>query len=144
MNDHKQTVTVDAGPLLSALRGGKARAALFSGKFVFITAEHTTWEVKKYIPEFANESGVNESELFYALDRFPIIAFPPIVYEEKRQQAVNLIAHRDSKDVDILSLALKFNTPLWTNDKDFENIPAPQILTTSDMLEKIDALKDEF
>jgi len=143
MNDHKQTVAVDAGPLLSALRGGKARAVLFSGKFVFITAEHTTWEVKKYIPELATESGVNESELFYAFDRFPIIAFPPVVYDEKRRQADNLISHRDPKDVDILSLALKFNTPLWTNDKDFENIPDLQTLTTTDMLQKIAALEGE-
>lgn len=143
MNDQKQTIAVDAGPLLSALRGGKARIALFSGKFIFITTEHTTWEVKKYIPELSKESGVSESELFYAFDHFPIIAFPPIVYDDKRQQADNLIAHRDPKDVNILALALKFSTPLWSNDRDFENIPGLEVLATTDMLEKLAVLEDE-
>jgi len=140
MNESKETIAVDANPLLSALRGGKARMALFSGKFSFITTEHTTWEVKKYIPELSNESGVPESELFYAFDRFPIVSMPPVVYDEKRKQAEDLIAHRDPKDVDILALALKLNTPLWTNDKDFHNLPELKIYTTAAMLAKLAAL----
>jgi predicted nucleic acid-binding protein len=142
MSGLRETIAVDANPLLSALRGGKARVALLSGKFIFITTEYTTWEVKKYIPELSKESGVPESELFYAFDHFPIIAMPPVVYDEKRNQAENLIARRDPKDVDILALALKLDTPLWTNDKDFNNISELKVFTTSDMLEKLAAPTD--
>lgn len=142
MSEPKETITVDANPLLSALRGGRARMALFSGKFIFMTTEHTTWEVKKYIPELANQSNVPESELFYAFDHFPIIAIPPVVYDEKRQQAEALIAHRDPKDVDILALALKLDTSLWTNDRDFNDIPELQTFTTAEMLKKLAVLKD--
>jgi predicted nucleic acid-binding protein len=140
MSEQKETVVVDANPLLSTLRGGKARSVLFSGKFIFVTTEHTTWEVKKYIPELANQSGVPESELFYAFDRLPVIVISSVVYDEKRKQAENFIAHRDPKDVDILALALKFDIPLWTNDTDFDHLPNPQILTTADMLEKLGML----
>ena len=136
MNVLKETIAVDANPLLSALRGGKTRQALLSDRFVFITTEQTTWEVKKYIPEIALESGVAEIELFFAFDRFPIISVPSVAYREKLKQAENLIAHRDPKDVEILALVLSFNIPLWTNDKDFENLHEVKIFTTLSMLEK--------
>lgn len=140
MSETRETIAVDANPLLSALRGGRARAALFSGKFILITAEFTTWEVKKYIPELAKESVVPESELFYAFERFPITAIPPHVYDEKRKQAESLMARRDPKDVDILALALKYEAALWTNDKDFDDLPDLQVFTTADMLAKLAAL----
>ncbi len=37
-----------------------------------MTSEHTTWEVKKYIPEIAAATGKPENELFYAFDHFSI------------------------------------------------------------------------
>ncbi|NUO81051.1 hypothetical protein HUU05_13310 [candidate division KSB1 bacterium] len=140
MNVARETIAVDANPLLSALRGGRARAVLFSGKFFFLTTEFTTWEVKKYIPELSNKTDIPESELFYAFDRFPITAIPPRVYDEKRKQAQALIARRDPKDVDILALALKHEVSLWTNDKGFNNLSELQVFTTADMLEKLAVL----
>lgn len=101
MNEPKETIAVDANPLFSALRGGRAKSVLYSDKFSFITTEYTTWEVKKYIPEISVDTGVPESEIFDAFDRFPITSMPPDVYDEMRQQAENLIARRDPKDVDI-------------------------------------------
>lgn len=142
MNEPKETITVDANHLLSALRGGKARALLYSGKFSFIKIEHATWEVKKYIPELSKASGFPKSELFYAFERYPITSMSPVMYDEKRKQAEDLMAHRDPKDVDILALALKLNTPLWTNDKAFQDLPEVEILTTAAMLAKLAALTD--
>lgn len=107
MSEQKPILIIDANPLLSALRGGKARSVLFSKEFIFFTTEHTTWEVKKYLPKLSAESAVSEGELLYAFDRFPIISIPAILYDDKRPQAVDLIADRDPKDVDVLALALK-------------------------------------
>ena len=139
-SEPKETITVDANPFAVGTSRGKARAVLFSGKFIFITAEYTIWEVKKYIPELSNQSGVPASDLLFTFDHFPILSVPSVVYDEKRQQAANLIAHRDPKDVDILALALKFNTPLWTNDRDFQTLSELKIFTTADILEKLAAL----
>lgn len=140
MNAFRQTIAVDANPLLSALRGGRAESVLLSDKFIFVTTEHTTWEVKKYIPEISAKSGVPESELFYMLNCYPIISIPPFIYDEKRQQAEALIANRDPKDVDILALTLKWNIPLWTNDHDFDNIQQITTFTTAEILAQIAAL----
>jgi len=136
MSNQKKTIAVDANPLVSSLRGGRARMVLLSAEFIFITTEQIIWEVKKYIPQLATQSGVSETELLFALDRFPIIAIPSVAYADKREQAEELIAWRDHKDVDILALALKFNAPLWSNDKDFQNIQELQLLTTADILEQ--------
>lgn len=142
MSASRETIAIDANPLLSVLRSGKAKTVLFSGKFVFITTEHTTWEVKKYIPELSQQAGVPEQELFYVFDHFPITTMPAAVYDDKRAQAEALIAHRDPKDIDLLALALKFSAPLWTNDKDFSNLPEVTIFSTAEMLEKLTVLAD--
>lgn len=140
MNGFRQTLAVDANPLLSALRGGRAEDALLSDKFIFVTTEYTTWEVKKYIPALAAKSGMPESELFYMLDHYPIVAVPPFIYNEMRQHAETLIAHRDPDDVEILALILKWNIPLWTNDHDFDNIPEITTFTTAEILAQIATL----
>lgn len=141
MNEPRETMVVDANPLLSAMRGGRARAVLFSGKFTFITAEHTTWEVKKYLSELSAKSGVPEDALFYAFDRFPIVAVHPAVYDKQREQAESLIADRDPKDVDVLvALALALKAPIWTEDGDFDDIQEVQVFTTAMMLAKLAAL----
>jgi len=140
MNESKETIAVDANPLFSALRGGRARNALYSKKFRFLTTEYTTWEVKKYIPEISADTGMPESELFEAFDRFPIASKPANDYDEKRKHAEELIAHRDPKDVDILALALKFDIPIWTNDRHFNNLSEVKIFTTAEIFAKMAAL----
>jgi len=140
MNGFRQTLAVDANPLLSALRGGRAENVLLSDKFIFVTTEYTTWEVKKYIPLFSAKSGVPEIKLFYMFDHYPIVAVPPFIYDEKRRQAEALIAHRDPDDVEILALTLKWNIPLWTNDHDFDNISEITTFTTAEILVKIATL----
>ncbi len=143
MNNTKEIIVIDANPLLSALLGARARSILLSGKFRFITAEHTTWEVKKYIPRVAELTGVAEAELLFAFDHFPIIAFQPKEYDDERSTADMLISKRDPKDVDILALALKFGAPVWSEDKDFEGIEEIELLKTSDLFNRLSILSHE-
>ena len=143
MNNTREIIVVDANPLLSALLGGKARSILLSGKFSFITSEYTTWEVKKYIPVVSEQTGVAEEEVLFAFDHFPIIAFQPKEYHDKLWAAEMLIGKRDPKDVDILALALKFDFPIWSEDKDFSGIEEIELFRTSDMLNKLSNLINE-
>ncbi|MCI0694310.1 PIN domain-containing protein [candidate division KSB1 bacterium] len=85
---------------------------------------------------------MNNSDNVSIIDHYPIVAIPPFVYDEKRQQAEVLIAHRDPKDVDILALTLKLDIPLWTNDRDFDNIHEIKTFTTAELLEKLNTLRD--
>lgn len=143
MNNTGVTIVIDANPLLSALLGGKARAILLSGKFRFITSEYTTWEVKKYIPLVSERTDVAEEELLIAFEHFPITAFQAKEYDDTRLAAEMLIGKRGPKDVDILALALKFDTPVWSEDKDLAGIEEIELFRTSDMLNKLSNLINE-
>lgn len=132
---NKKSIVIDANPLLSALLGGRARLILLSNKYYFVTTEHTTWEVKKYIPTVAKLSDVSEEELYFAFDRFPILVYQACDYDDKRKLSEKLIGHRDLKDVDILALALKLKIPIWSDDKDFEAIEGIELLKTSAIIE---------
>jgi len=143
MNNTREIIIVDADPLLSALLGGRARSILLSGKFKFITSEYTTWEEKKYIPKVSERTGVAEEELLFAFNNFPITAFQPKEYYDRREAAEMLISKRDPKDVDILALALKFIAPIWSDDRDFEGIEGLILFKTFDMLNKLSNLANE-
>ncbi|MBI5473159.1 MAG: hypothetical protein HY961_12520 [Ignavibacteriae bacterium] len=129
-------------PLVAALLGGQARSVLFSSRFNFVTTESATWEVKKYISPLSARSGVSERELFYALDRFPITTIPSNLFDDTLDDAKRLIAHRDPKDVQVLALALKFGTAIWTNDTDFDNLHGVRVFKTAEMLEKLAELEE--
>ena len=45
-----------------------------------------------------------------------------------------LIGWRDPKDVPVLALALRLRLPVWTEDRDFENLPGVSVYKTADLL----------
>lgn len=45
-----------------------------------------------------------------------------------------MISHIDKKDIDILALALKFETYLWSQDKHFDSSGYSKILKTYDFI----------
>ncbi|MBU2025428.1 hypothetical protein KJ912_01690 [Patescibacteria group bacterium] len=55
-------------------------------------------------------------------------------YQEKIKEADGLIKHIDKKDVEILALALKYQTHLWSQDKHFDECKYQKILKTYDFL----------
>jgi hypothetical protein len=48
-------LVVDANPLISALRRGKAMRVFVSRRFRFYTTIRTIWQAQRYIPEIARE-----------------------------------------------------------------------------------------
>lgn len=142
---------------MAALISEQTRQIFLVEGFEFITTERTTWEVKKYIPEFAiklanklKQQGINkavdelERSLFERFEKLPIIAFQDFDYQSHLLLAKELIAKRDPKDVDILALALKAKVPLWSQDKDFEPTAKEghiRLLKTSQVLRIIQNLK---
>lgn len=144
MNAQNETIAVDASPLISTLLGGRARLVLFSPQFSFITTEFTTWEVKKYIPLISTKTDIPEIDLITIFERTPIVARQSFEYDSMRGQASKMIAQRDPKDVNILALALQFNIPIWSEDKDLISLKEIEVLTTADMFEKLDTFASEL
>jgi predicted nucleic acid-binding protein len=50
-------------------------------------------------------------------------------YAKSMAQAARLISHRDPEDVELLALALHLRSPIWSNDKDFDNLPVRRFST---------------
>jgi predicted nucleic acid-binding protein len=127
-------LVIDANPIISALLGGKARKILFSSKFQFFSTQHSLFEVEKYLPVLAKKIGLPEEELFRASQLLPITVYQPIEYDAQVQRAFELIGHRDAKDAPILALALHLGYPLWSDDRDFEDIPELVVRRTAEIL----------
>ena len=130
---------VDANPLLSALLGGKAREILFSGKIVFMSSQHTLFEVEKYLPRVAKRIGLDELDLWREFQLLPVIAVQPRAYDSELKRATELIGQRDPKDVHVLALALRLGLPIWTEDRDFEGLPNVSVHKTADLVALIDS-----
>lgn len=126
----KIIIAVDANIILSALLGGKPSSILFDSKFQFLTTEFTLNEVKKYFPRLKRKLEISQKELIYLLNQLPLKIYQRTFYKDKLEEAKKTIVHIDKKDVDILALALKFDTYLWSQDKDFEKAGYQKLLKT--------------
>ena len=136
-----RTLIVDANPLLSALLGGAALPILCDPGFRFLTAEKTTWEVKRYIPTIveklkaAGKTAWTEARLERRFHQLPVAAFGDDFYGSFLPEARRLIGQRDPEDVDLLALTLHTKLPLWTEDRDFDSIPEIVVVRTSELIE---------
>jgi predicted nucleic acid-binding protein len=134
-----EAIVADANPLLSALLGGRARDILFSRKLIFYSPQHTLFEVEEYLPRVAQKIGQTEAALFREFELLPVTAVQPQQYDSQLERATVLIGQRDPKDVRVLALALQLNVPIWSEDRDFEDLPDVAVHKTTDMLALIGA-----
>ena len=130
---NKQAVIIGTNQMISALLGGKARQILYSGSFRFVTTERKTWEVKRYIPMIAAKTNVSEERILRAFELFPIVAFQDSFFDDEKKHAWELIGKRDPTDADLLALTLKLKYPLWSHDRDFQNIKEITVVTITDL-----------
>ncbi len=131
----KIIIAIDANVILSALLGGKPSVILFDSRFQFITTEFTISEVEKYLPKLAKKLEVSQEELSIILFQLPFEIYGEDFYENKKIEARRMIGEIDKKDIDILALALKFETYLWSQDKDFEKAGYSKLVKTYDFIE---------
>ena len=129
-----EPLVVDANVLLSALLGGAAREVVFSGDFELYSTQHTLFEVEKYLPRMAEKLGQPVLDLFKEFQLLPVVACQPNRYDSHVEAADRLIGRRDPKDVQILALTLRLGCPIWTEDRDFENLPDVTVRKTADLL----------
>lgn len=130
----KIIVVVDANIILSALLGGKPSNILFDGRFQFVTTEFTLKEVRKYLPRLEKKLGVSREKLLSLLEVLPLKIYPKNFYKGRLKEAEEIIANIDRKDVEILALALKLKTFLWSQDKHFEKAKYQKLLKTYDFI----------
>ena len=118
-----EKLAVDANPILSAIIGGKARSVFLNAAHIsFYTTLFNFKEVEKYIPVLASKRSLPLDDLYLALSTLPISVCDVEFYKNTLKKAESLIGDRDPDDIHLLGLALKLSCPIWSNDKDFDDV----------------------
>lgn len=134
-------LAADANVLLAAVQGGRAKLILGSTQIEeILTAETTFEEVEEYAIVLAKKRRLPADLLLLAVASLPVTIVERQAYARSVSEAKRRIGRRDPDDVDILALALQFQIPVWSNDKDFEDSRI-QWYTTEDLLRKLGMLE---
>ena len=133
-----KSVAADSNVLLSAVAGRAARRVFAVEELIVLTTEHNVDEVMEYLPVFAKRYAVAEDLLLQALVLLPIEVHALHEYSDKLPAAGRLLANRDEDDVALAALALKFQIPIWSNDRDYEHFPLG-CFTTAKLLKILNA-----
>ncbi len=130
-----KSVVADSNVLLSALAGGAARLVFeIDPPVEIVTTEVTIAEVEEYLPEFADRYCVDLDTLLNALAVLPVRRYSESDYISHISEARKYLQLRDPDDVHLGALALKLGLPIWSNDNDFEELPATTVYTTAKLL----------
>jgi len=130
-------LAADANVLLSAVLGGRARLVFGHPK---VGQTITTWwnfaEVEEYAYVLARKRRLPLDILLLAVAALPVTIVDRAVYAKRLAEAVRRIGRRDPDDAELLALALHFRVPIWSNDRDFENLGV-DLFTTRDLLREL-------
>ena len=134
-------LAADANVLLAAVLGGPARLALSSPQVEEVfTTEPTIAEVREYAAGLGEKKGLSGDLLLLAIASLPVTVVPAAEYAASLTEARRRIGRRDPDDVPLLALALEFEMPVWSNDRDFQVAGVPW-LTTEALLRKLELLR---
>ncbi|MCM3875044.1 MAG: PIN domain-containing protein [Thermoanaerobaculia bacterium] len=119
-----RSVAADANVLLSAVIG-KAARRIFEGApgLRVVTTQVTLAEVHRYLPMMAAKYGLDLEKLERDLKLLPLQVFSESQYRSRLAEAGRHLGKRDPDDVGLAALALKLEIPIWSNDRDFEELP---------------------
>jgi predicted nucleic acid-binding protein len=84
----------------------------------------------------ARKKRLAEDLVLLAVSALPVTVVGGAAYAAAIPEAKKRIEQRDPDDVELLALALTFNVPVWSNDKDFEDTGI-QWLTTERVLRQL-------
>ena len=136
-------LAADANVLLASLLGGRARLVMNNPQIEeLLTPQVTFAEVQEYAPVLARRKRLTEDILLLALASLPVTLIEPDAYQRSLSEAKRRIGRRDPDDFDILALALQFQVPVWSNDKDFEG-SGIEWYTTENLLRKLGILNEK-
>lgn len=133
--ENLRRIAADSNVILSAVIGKSALKVFTKLQIEIITTQFNLAEVKEYIPCLASKYRLQEHLLLIQLNMLPIILYEETFYQSKIPQAKRYLSERDVDDIHLAALALKEKIPIWSNDRDFENLPL--ILYTTGRLLKL-------
>lgn len=134
-------IAADANVLLASVLGGRARLILTHPEVEeVLTPEAMMAEVEEYALLLAEKKRLRPQTVLLALAALPVTVINRSRYSRQLSEARRLMANRDPDDVDLLALALHFKLAVWSNDRDFENLPI-DCYTTEELLRHLRVIR---
>jgi predicted nucleic acid-binding protein len=125
-------LVLDANILIRAVLGRRAAQHIrgYAQTVLFLTVEEAFEDAAAYLPEVLAERSLDETETqgaLYKLDtlRHIIRIIPTEVFAHLEVAARERLRGRDEDDWPYLALAILFDCPLWTEDRDFFGCGVP-------------------
>ncbi len=119
-----RSVAADSNVLLAAVARRAARLVFEKApELVVVTTEVTIAEVEEYMPVFAQRYRIEIDDVRRALMNLPLERYSESAYTSHLREARRYLGHRDPDDVALAALALKLNVPIWSNDRDLNELP---------------------
>jgi predicted nucleic acid-binding protein len=122
MNPQKILV-LDANILIRAVLGRRVRQILrkYANDARFCSPADCFADARKYIAHLAQRKGIAPTEALTFLKEIETIVQPVDdgLYQSYEQNARRRIDRRDPDDWPIVAVAMLFNCPIWTEDRDF-------------------------
>ena len=115
-------VVADANVLLSAAVGKAALRVITEFKIDVHVAQFNADEVAEYLPLMARKYGLQAELVEMQWKLLPLKIYPLTDYRTRLPRAIEDMKRRDPEDAHALALAWSLDLPLWSNDRDFENI----------------------
>ena len=117
-------IAADTNVLLAAALGAAA-ARVFSSAMNLrvVTTEANIEEATRILPRLSKRYGLEPASAEANLLRLPLQAYAASAYESHLEEASQYLAKRDPTDIPLAALALKLEIPVWSNDRDFEELP---------------------
>jgi predicted nucleic acid-binding protein len=130
-------LAADANVLLSAVLGGRARLIGESPRVdEILTVEQIIAEVEECAGLLARKERLAEDLVLLAVSALPVTVVGRPAYARAIPEAKKRIGERDPDDIELLALALAFNVPVCSNDKEFEGAGVGW-LTTEKLLRRL-------
>jgi len=115
-------VVADANVLLSAAVGKAALRVITEFKIIVHVAQFNADEVAEYLPLMARKYRLQVELVEMQWKLLPLTIHPLTGYRARLSRAIDKMKQRDPEDAHALALAWSLDLPLWSNDRDFENI----------------------
>ena len=130
-----ESIIVDANKVFAAfITKGIVHTLLFSGKFKPVGPEKLLKEIEKHKEDIAEKGNMKLEDIELAIKllepEFKI--FPRLEYSVKLSDGLKLAPH--PKDVEYFALALRFDFPIWSNEKAFKKQSVVNIFSTSELI----------
>jgi len=140
-------LVIDANIVFSALIKDDSLTGkiIFSDRFSLFFPEDGLIELNKYESYILKKRSNYKQKLSYDYLLSCIFEVVEVVpskyYEDKIKEAYEIMKNIDEKDTPYVSLALKLNCPIWSNDTDLKKQNKIKVYNTKELLEEFKNLK---